>query len=90
MHNCFSFPDLFDHLAEQKINCCRTVQPKRQRIPHDQVLPNKRLKHGDILSRTRDDLMAVVWIYKRDMYVLTNMHNPPATEGNFCDEHGNA
>jgi hypothetical protein len=24
-----------------------------------------------------------------DVYALTNMHNPPAPEGRFCDEHGN-
>jgi hypothetical protein len=34
--------------------------------------------------------MAVVCRDKRDVYVLTDMHNPPAKEGNFCDEHGNA
>jgi hypothetical protein len=51
--------------------------------------PNKPLKRGDIRTRTRDDLTAVVCIDKHDMYVLTNMHNPPATEGNFCDKHGN-
>jgi hypothetical protein len=26
---------------------------------------------------------------KKDVHVLTNMHHPP-TNGNFCDEHGNA
>jgi hypothetical protein len=51
--------------------------------------PNKPLKRGDIRSRTSDDLTAMVWRDKCDVYVLTNMHNPPATEGNFCDEHGN-
>jgi hypothetical protein len=30
----------------------------------------------------------MVWADERD--VLTNMHNPLATEGNFCDENGNA
>jgi hypothetical protein len=58
-------------------------------MPHDLILPNKRLKRGDVRSRTRDDLTAILWKDKRDMYVLTNMHNPPPT-GNFCDEDGNA
>jgi hypothetical protein len=58
-------------------------------MPLDLLPPNKRLKHGDIRSRTRDDLMAMVWSHKRDVYVLTNMHNPPAMEGNFCDKHEN-
>jgi hypothetical protein len=34
--------------------------------------------------------MALVWTGEHDMYVLTNMHNPAATEGNFCDKNGNA
>jgi len=31
----------------------------------------------------------VVWKDKRDMCLLTNIHDPPR-EGNYCDEHGNA
>ena len=34
-------------------------------------------------------MTALVWRDKRDVYMLTNMHSPPA-EGSFCDEHGNA
>jgi hypothetical protein len=90
MDNYFSSPDLFDDLTKQKINCCGTVRHKRKGMPLDLLPPNKRLKRGDILSRTRDDLTAMVWRDKRDVCVLTNMHNPPAIEGNFCDEHGNA
>jgi hypothetical protein len=41
------------------------------------------------MSRTRDNLTAVVWRDKRDAYILTNMHHLP-TNGNFCDQHGNA
>jgi hypothetical protein len=37
----------------------------------------------------RGDLMAVVWSDKRDIHMLTNIHNSPA-EGNFCDENRNA
>jgi hypothetical protein len=52
-------------------------------MPHDLLLRNKQLKSGNISSRIRDDLIAMVWREKHDMYVLTNKHNPPATEGNF-------
>jgi hypothetical protein len=41
----------------------------------------------------RDNLMAMVWSDKCDvyiLYVLTNMHNPPAAEDNFFDRYGNA
>jgi hypothetical protein len=86
----FSSPGLFDDLTKHKINCCGTVRPKRKGIPLDLLVQNERPKRGDIRSRTRHDLTAVVWTDGRDVYVLTNMYNPPATEGNFCDENGNA
>jgi hypothetical protein len=38
--------------------------------------------------RTRDDLKAIVRRDKREVYMLMNIHNPPA-EGNFSDEQGN-
>jgi len=44
--------------------------------------------HGDIRVRTRGDLTAVVWKDKRDMCLLTNIHDPPR-EGNYRGEHGN-
>jgi hypothetical protein len=87
--NFFSLPSLFDNLTKMKINCCGTVRPYRKGMPQDLLPRNNRLKRGDILSRTTDDLTALVWKDKRDVYILTNMHHPP-TNGNFCDEHGNA
>ena len=47
-----------------------------------------RLKRGDIRVKTRGDLTAVVWKEKRDVCLLTNIHDP-SREGNYCDEHGN-
>jgi hypothetical protein len=47
-----------------------------------------RVKHGDIRIRTRVDLAAVVWRNKRDVCLLTNIHNP-SKEGNYCNELGN-
>jgi hypothetical protein len=43
------------------------------------LVQNKRWLDGNGLERD-----------ERDIYVLTNMHNPPATKGNFRDEHWNA
>jgi hypothetical protein len=48
-----------------------------------------RLKHGDIQVGTRGNLTAVVWRSRRDLCLLTNIHDPPR-EGNYHDEHGNA
>jgi len=58
-------------------------------MPKDLKHKTLRPKWGDIWVRTRGDLTAVVWRDKRDVGMLTNIHDPPS-EGNFWDEHGNA
>ena len=57
-------------------------------MPKDLKSKTLRLKRGDIRVRTRGDLTAVVWKDKRDVRVLTNIHNP-SREGSYRDEHGN-
>jgi len=49
----------------------------------------KNLKLGDIKTRARCNLTAMIWKDEIDVNILTNIHHPPA-EGNFCDDHGNA
>jgi len=88
MDNIFSSPDLFDDLVQKKISCCGTVRLHRKGMPKDLKPKTLRLKCGDIRVRTRGDLMAVVWKDKRDVCLLTNIHDPPR-EGNYHDEHGN-
>jgi len=58
-------------------------------MPKDLKPKTLRLKRGDIRVRTRGDLTAVVWKYKRDVCFLTNIHDPPR-DGNYRNEHGNA
>jgi hypothetical protein len=87
--NFFSSSDLFNNLTKRKINCGGTVRLDGKGMPRDLLLQSNRLKRGGILSRTRDDLTAMVWRDKRDVHILTHMRHPPAS-GNFCDEHGNA
>jgi hypothetical protein len=89
MDNFFSSPALFDDLATKKISSCGTVRPNRKGLPEDLRSNRLGLKRGDIRVRVRGDMTASVWKDKRDVHMLTNMHNPPA-EGNFCDDHGNA
>ena len=38
---------------------------------------------------TENDLTAVSWRNKHDVYILTNNHKPPV-EGNLCDDHGSS
>jgi hypothetical protein len=48
------------------------------------TLEGNRLKRGDIKTRVKDDLPAVVWKDKRNVNVLKNMQRFRA-EGNVCD-----
>jgi len=58
-------------------------------MPQDLRPKTTKLKKGDIHIRTRADLTAIQWQDKRDVCMLTNIHNAPA-EGNFCNEGGKA
>jgi len=58
-------------------------------MPQDLRPKTTKLKRGDICVRTRANLTAILWWDKRDVCMLTNIHNAPA-EGNFCNEGGEA
>jgi len=87
--NFFSSPELYDDLVNKKIYCCGTVRPNRRGMPQDLASKSTKLKRRDIRIRTRADLTAILWQDKRDICMLTNIHNAPA-EGNFCNEGRNA
>ena len=89
MDNFFSSPELFDDLANKQIYCCGTVRLNRRGMPQDLALKTTKLKRGDIHVRTRADLTAILWRDKRNVSMLTNIHNAPV-EGNFCNERGRA
>jgi len=56
-------------------------------MPQD--LGPKRMTWGVLQVWTRGDLTALLWRDKRDICILTSIHDPPA-EGNFCDNNGKA
>lgn len=64
-----------------------TLRPNKKGMPGDIGLKMPKLKQGDIGAKTRDDL-TVIWENKRELYMLTNMHSPPA-EGILCSGHEN-
>jgi hypothetical protein len=72
-----------------KMYCCGTVRLNRKGMPQN-IGPRKmKLKRGDLRVRTRGDLTAILRRDKRDIYMLTNIHDFPA-EGNFCDSNWKA
>ena len=87
MDNYVSSPDLFHDFATKQIYCCGTVRPNRKGMPQD--LGPKIMTRGDLQVRTRGELTAILWRDKRDVRILTNIHDAPA-EGDFCDNNGKA
>ena len=83
MDNYLYSPDLFEHFATKQIYCCDTIRPNRKGLSHDSG--SKRMTHqrDDLQVRTRGELTAILWRDKRDVHILTNMHDAPA-KGNFC------
>ena len=57
-------------------------------MPQDLGPKRVTLQWGDLQVRTRGDL-TILWRDKRDVRILTNIHEVPA-EGNFCDNIGKA
>ena len=66
-----------------------TVRPNRKGMLQDLGPKRMTLQRGDLQVQTRGDLTATLWRDKREVCVLTNIHDPPA-EGNFCDDNGKA
>jgi len=48
-----------------------------------------KMKRGDLMTKVKGNLTAIVWKDIRNVNILTNMHSSPL-EGNFCDECGKA
>jgi hypothetical protein len=89
MDNYFSSPGLFDDLATKKMYCCGTVRPYRKGMQQGFRHMRMRLQRGNLQVRTRGNLTAILWKDKRDVRILTNIHDPPS-EGNFCNSNGKA
>ena len=56
-------------------------------MPQD--LGPERMTRGDLQLRTRGELTAILWREKRDVRILTNIHDPPSKR-NFCDNNSKA
>ena len=84
LDNFFPSPRLSEDLDRHKINSCGTVWRNKKDMPPDFTPKQLKLIRGDVRVKTRGGLSALVWKDRREVYILTYMHPPPA-EGNFCD-----
>jgi hypothetical protein len=81
--NYFSGPELFDALSRRKTNICGTVRLTRRGMPpaNDFPMPTARggrppkMRPGQVAYRsTMNGLLALVWMDKRPVKMLSNFH----------------
>ena len=86
--NWYSSPDLFLQLLNSQTNVCGTVRLNRKFMPKD--LAKEKVKKGEIAYRSCDEgLLALVWKDKKDVKMLTTMHNASMTNTGKVDRKGN-
>ncbi|CAI9600260.1 unnamed protein product, partial [Staurois parvus] len=68
----YSSVPLFRHLFNLGICACGTVRSNRRGFP--QRLVNTRLKKGEKACLRNEELLAVKWKDKRDVYLLSSIH----------------
>ena len=88
LDNWYTSPDLFVRLPKEKINAYGTVRLYHKNIPRD-IGTEKRNK-GDISVRSSaQNIMALIWKDKKDVKMLSTMHNSEIIKTDKKDKNGN-
>ncbi|XP_049957680.1 piggyBac transposable element-derived protein 4-like [Schistocerca serialis cubense] len=80
----YSSPELFQQLAEKGTGAVGTVNKSRKGLPKDLV--SAKLKKGEMSFRRKDNVLAMKWKDKRDVYTLSTRHQ--ATFGTHTKRNG--
>ncbi|XP_047100317.1 piggyBac transposable element-derived protein 4-like [Schistocerca piceifrons] len=80
----YSSPELFQQLAEKGTGAVGTVNKSRKGLPKDLV--SATLKKGEMSFRRKDNVLAMKWKDKRDVYTLSTRHQ--ATFGTHTKRNG--
>ena len=73
MDNNYTSPELFEELDIVNTYACGTVRVNRKGVP--KAFPNvKKMKQGDVIFRRKSNMMAVKFHDKRDIHMLTTIH----------------
>ncbi|KAK6466760.1 piggyBac transposable element-derived protein 4-like, partial [Huso huso] len=81
MDRSYCSPNLFSELQHLQFEMCGTVMPNIKNMPQD-LLKNK-LKKGEVepwVSDTERKMQVVRWMDKREIFMLTTMHNSSLKE----------
>ena len=73
MDNYYSSPSLFQHLRRLGFGACGTVSTNRRGVPEE---IKAKLQKGEVVSKMIDnDVMALKWMDKRPVAMLTTVHD---------------
>lgn len=72
LDNWYSSPDLFLTLHQKKTNVIGTVRKNRKNMPKD--FPQRILKKGECVWRCCNNLIALRWKDRRDVYMISTKH----------------
>ena len=86
MDNYYASPTLFDTLFAQNTIAVGTVRANRKEMP--KAIKNTKLKKGEVIFRQRDNLLALKWFDKRDVFILSTKHLPTMSIANDLNRDG--
>ena len=65
-------PDLIDLLYKRKTNACSTVRKNLKSLPL--AVTQAKLKQGETVFCHKNNLLALKWMDKREVYILSGLH----------------
>lgn len=68
--NWYSSPKLFETSANSNADACGTVKKNRNGMPSF----SERLRRGEQVHKCTEDLLAIKWKDKRDVFIITTVH----------------
>ena len=70
--NYYNSPDLIDLLYKRKTHACGTVRKNRKSLPL--AVTQVKLKQGETVFHCKNNLLALKWMDKREVYILSGLH----------------
>ena len=70
--NYYNSPDLIDLLYKRKTHACGTVRKNQKSFPL--AVTQAKLKQGETVFHCKNNLLALKWMDKREVYILSGLH----------------
>lgn len=73
LDNWYSSPNIFEYLLQNDTNAIGTARPDRKNMPKE--LRTLKLKKGETSARSSRGILALKWIDRKDVYMLSTKHS---------------